>query len=415
MLQRRTLLTVAIVLLCAGMTSCTPAADSSADAESTTEAIDPALLERAQELTQRYVIVDGHIDVPYRMTEFEEDITEATDGGDFDYPRARAGGLNAPFMSIFIPADRQEIEGSAKTLADSLIDMVEGFVERAPDKYAIATSVADVQQHKEAGLISLPMGMENGAPIETLDDLQHFYDRGIRYITLTHGRDNQICDSSYDSTRTWNGLSPFGEQVVDAMNRRGIIVDISHLTDSTIFQVLRRSKAPVFASHSSARHFTPDWERNMSDELIKAMAERDGVIMINFGSSFLRSEYQEQGRALGQRIDQYLTENNLDPRSAEGAMYREAQRKSNLIGTVQDVADHIDHVVALTSVDHVGLGSDYDGVTALPAGLQDVSTYPNLVAELLKRGYSDEDVGKILGGNALRVWASAERVAREMQ
>ena len=400
-----------LVLLLAGMTNCTPSSDESADT-----GLDPALLERARDLTQRYIIVDGHIDVPYRMVEYEEDITQATAGGDFDYPRAKAGGLNAPFMSIYIPAERQAIDGASKALADSLIDMVEGFVERAPDKYAIATSVDDVRRHKDEGLISLPMGMENGAGIEDdLANLQHFYDRGIRYITLTHALDNRICDSSYDTTRTWNGLSPFGEQVVDEMNRLGIIIDISHLTDSTIFQVLRRSKAPTFASHSSPRHFTPGWERNMSDDLIKAMAEGDGVIMINFGSSFLRGEYQEQGNALGQRIEQYLADNNLSPGSAEGAAYREQQRKTTPIGTLHDVADQIDHVVALVGVEHVGLGSDFDGVTALPAGLQDVSEYPNLVAELLHRGYSDEDVEKILGGNALRVWAGVERVAEALQ
>ena len=404
---------VFLVLFLASMTNCTPSSDEPAAAET---GLDPALLEQARDLTQRYIIVDGHIDVPYRMTEYEEDITEATDNGDFDYPRAQAGGLNAPFMSIYIPSDRQATEGAARALADSLIDMVEGFVERAPDKYAIATSVDDVRRHKDEGLISLPMGMENGAGIEDdLANLQHFYDRGIRYITLTHALDNRICDSSYDSTRTWNGLSPFGEQVVDEMNRLGIIVDVSHLTDSTIFQVLRRSKAPVFASHSSPRHFTPDWERNMSDELIQAMAERDGVIMINFGSSFLRQEYQEQGDALRQQIDAYLEANNLTPGSPEGAAYREQQRKTNPIGTLQDVADQIDHVVALVGVEHVGLGSDFDGVTALPAGLQDVSEYPNLVAELLQRGYSDEDIEKILGGNALRVWTGVERAAQELQ
>ena len=190
--MRRRLALPFLVLLFAGMTGCTPADSADSGPENTAAAIDPALLERAQDLTQRFVIVDGHIDVPYRMTELEEDITQATEGGDFDYPRAKAGGLNAPFMSIFIPADRQEIEGSAKTLADSLIDMVEGFVERAPDKYAIAVSVDAVRRHKEQGLISLPMGMENGAPVATLDDLRHFYDRGIRYITLAHSKSNHL-------------------------------------------------------------------------------------------------------------------------------------------------------------------------------------------------------------------------------
>ena len=367
--------------------------------------------EKAQNLAQSMLIVDGHIDLPYRMTNYTEDISEATIGGDFDYPRAIEGGLNAPFMSVYIPAARQDVPESARSLADSLIDMVEGFARHAPDKFAVATSTADVLNHQEAGLISLPMGMENGAPIHSIEDLEHFYERGIRYITLTHGRDNQLCDSSYDSTRTWGGLSPLGEEVVDHMNRLGIIVDVSHLTDSTIVQVLRRSTAPVLASHSSARHFTPDWERNLSDELIRMIADREGVVMVSFGSSFVRSEYQELGRELGAQIDQYLADNNIDPKSEEGVRYRESQRKENPIGTLEELVDHIDHVVEIAGIDHIGLGSDYDGVTALPAGLQDVSTYPGLIAELLNRAYSDEDIAKILGGNAMRVWEAVERVA----
>lgn len=369
--------------------------------------------EQAGEIARRALIIDGHIDLPYRMTKFEEDVAGVTIGGDFDYPRAIAGGLNAPFMSIYIPSDRQEIPGAAKALADSLIDMVEEMARRAPDKFAIARSAREVRRHQQLGLVSLPMGMENGAPIETLDDVRHFHERGIRYVTLTHARDNHICDASYDSTRTWGGLSPFGEEVVDSMNRMGIIVDVSHLTDSTIYQVLRRSRAPVLATHSSARHFTPGWERNMSDDLIQELADRDGVIMISFGSTFLRGAYQEASRSLGDRIDALLA--GIDPGTREGALAREEMRKANPIGTLEDVADHIDHVVALVGIDHVGLGSDYDGVTALPAGLQDVSTYPDLIAELLLRGYKEEDIEKILGGNALRVWEDVERVARELQ
>ena len=367
--------------------------------------------QRAQELAQSFLIIDGHIDVPYRMTHFTEDISQTTIGGDFDYPRAKQGGLNAPFMSIYIPSYRQDIPGSARHLADSLIDMVNGFAMNAPDKFAIATHTEDLEKHKEAGLISLPMGLENGAPIHSVEDLEHFYQRGIRYITLTHALDNQLCDSSYDSTRTWGGLSPLGEQIVDHMNRLGIIVDVSHLTDSTIAQVLRRSQAPIFASHSSARHFTPGWERNMSDVLIEKLASKDGVIMINFGSSFVRGGYRQQSQALSEKIDRHLANNNIDPSSEEAARYRESQRKNNPVGTLAEVADHIDHVVNIAGIDYVGIGSDYDGVTALPDGLPDVSSYPNLVAELLSRGYSEGDIGKILGGNALRVWQEVERIA----
>ncbi len=368
-------------------------------------------MDHAHKLAQENLIIDGHIDTPYRLSTYMEDISQETFGGDFDYPKAVAGGLNAPFIAVYIPSSRQDIPGSARSLADSLIDMVEGFVTHAPDKFALVTRSSDLAKHKEAGLVSLPIGMENGAPIETVEDLEHFYDRGVRYITLTHGRDNHICDSSYDSTRTWGGLSPFGEKIVDHMNRLGMMVDISHLTDSTIAQVLRRSAAPVIATHSSARHFTPGWERNLSDELIRSTASKGGVVMVSFGSSFIRGEYLEQNRALSSRIEAFLEENNIDLGSERGFLYREEQRKSNPIGTLPELVDHIDHIVDLVGIDHVGLGSDYDGVTGLPEGLEDASTYPNLIAELLRRGYSEEDIAKILGGNALRVWQKVEEVA----
>ncbi|MXZ18380.1 MAG: membrane dipeptidase [Rhodothermaceae bacterium] len=370
-----------------------------------------ATMDHAHRLAQELLIIDGHIDVPYRLSTYMEDISQETIGGDFDYPKAVAGGLNAPFISVYIPSVRQDVPGSAKSLADSLIDMVEGFVANAPDKFAIATRSSDLAEHKEAGLVSLPIGMENGAPIESVEDLEHYYARGIRYITLTHGRDNHISDSSYDSTQTWGGLSPFGVEVVDHMNRMGIIVDISHLTDSAIEQVLQRTVAPVLATHSSARHFTPGWQRNISDNLIKATAANGGVIMVAFGSLFVRGEYYVQNQALSASISAYLEENNIDPESEEGFLYRERQRKSNPIGTVGDLVDHIDHIVDLVGIDHVGLGSDYDGVTGLPEGLEDVSTYPNLIAELIRRDYSEEDIAKILGGNALRVWQQVEEVA----
>ncbi len=385
-------------------------------APANTSIVDEALRARAVELAHDAIIVDGHIDVPYRMTDDPEDISGRTAGGDFDYVRAKAGGLDAPFMSIYIPSDRQETPGAAKALADSLIDMVNGFAEASPEKFAVATSVEDVRKNHERGIISLPMGMENGAPIEDdLANVQYFYERGIRYITLTHGKVNQLSDSSYDTTRTWQGLSPFGEQVVREMNRLGVIVDISHVSDSAFYDVMRITRAPVLASHSSVRAFTPGWERNMDDAMIRRLAENDGVIMINFGSSFLDMKYQAEGTRIRQQINTYLAQNGLERTAPEAIAYLRQQRKANPVGTVQDVADHIDHVVSLVGVRHVGLGSDYDGVFALPAGLQDVSEYPNLVAELLRRGYSDEDIRGILGENALRVWSAVERVASDLQ
>lgn len=367
---------------------------------------------RAERLAQEHLIVDGHIDLPYRLSSYMEDVTEAAPLGDFDYPRAKAGGLNAPFMSIYIPVERQDDYGGARALADSLIDMMEGIAEAAPDKFAIATSPEDVRRQFGDGLVSLPLGMENGAPIgEDLANLQHFYDRGIRYVTLAHAEPNQISDSSYDSTRTHGGLSDFGRDVVREMNRLGMMVDVSHITDDAFDDVMAVTTAPVVATHSSARHFTPGWERNMSDALIRRLAENGGVLMINFGSSFLRGEYQDDADPAQANIAQYIEANNLEEDAPEARRYAQKQRLAHPIGTVGDVADHIDHVVELVGIDHVGLGSDYDGVFALPVGLQDASTYPVLIEELLRRGYTEDEIVKILGENLMRVWAEVEQAA----
>ena len=259
------------------------------------------------------------------------------------------------------------------------------------------------------------MGMENGAPVEDdLGNLEHFRERGIRYITLTHSENNQICDSSYAEEATWQGLSPFGLEVVAEMNRLGIMVDVSHVTDETFFQVLEHSTAPVIASHSSCRHFTPGWERNMDDDMIRALGEAGGVIQINFGSAFLTAESNERSLATWAAIEAFTEEQGLEDHSPEVEAFAEEYRRENplTLADVTDVADHIDHVVALVGVDHVGIGSDFDGVgESTPTGLKDVSQYPNLIRELLDRGYSEADLAKILGLNTLRVWAEVERVA----
>ncbi len=374
---------------------------------------DDALMERAERIAQEHLIVDGHIDVPYRLRDYDENVAEATATGDFDYPRARAGGLDAAFMSIYIPVEIQDDYAAARARADSLIDRVEEIAERAPEKFALATSPEDVHENAEEDLISLPLGLENGAPIgEDLSTLQHFYDRGIRYVTLAHGEVNQFSDSSYDSTRTHGGLSALGQDLVREMNQIGMIVDVSHITDEAFYDVMETTTAPVLATHSSARRFTPGWERNMSDAMIERLAENGGVIMINFGSSFLRGEYQATGETVGTEIERRMEAEGLDPETPEGRRAYAELRKSYPIGSVTDVADHIDHVVDLVGIEHVGLGSDYDGVFALPAGLQDASGYPNLVAELLARDYAESDIRKILGENALRVWTEVEQAAQ---
>ncbi len=367
------------------------------------------LHKKALKMAGEILIVDTHIDVPYRLNKHFDDISGET-SGNFDYVKAVRGGLNVPFMSIYIPAQRQNL-GTAKSLADSLIDMIEGFTEKWPDKFVQAFSVRDVKQQFSKSKISLAMGMENGAPIENkLENLQYFYDRGIRYITLTHSKSNQICDSSYDPERKWKGLSPFGREVVKEMNRIGIMIDISHVTDSTFYQVIEISKAPVIASHSSCRKFTPGWERNMSDEMIKSLAENDGVIQINFGSSFVNDKYRLNLDPLWKHIEK----NNMSFNDPETQAYIKKYKEEHPIdfADITEVVAHIDHVVKIAGIDHVGLGSDFDGLgDSLPTGLKDVSNFPNVIYELLKKGYSCKDIKKICSGNLLRVWERVEEVA----
>jgi len=369
----------------------------------------------AQRIARSSIIVDSHIDVPMKLAMKAPDLSLANESGDFDYPRAVAGGLNAPFMSIYTPAS-YEAEGKSKAAAEMLIDLVEEMIATAPDKFALATSVADVRSQFDAGLISLPMGMENGSPIDgDLANLQHFYDRGIRYITPAHSLSNHLSDSSYDENRQWNGLSQFGKEAIREMNRLGIMVDVSHVSDEAFWQILEISGAPLIASHSSARSFTPGFERNMNDEMIVAMAEKGGVVQINFGSTFVNQTARDYGDARKAAGKEYLIGH---PDLTEAYIWEKypaiyAEEHGPLpFATVDDVLDHFDHVVKLAGVDHVGIGSDYDGVgDSLPTGLKDVSSYPNLVAGLLQRGYSEEDIRKILGENLLRVWAAVEAYA----
>jgi len=369
---------------------------------------------RANALARELIIVDTHIDVPDMLRGHWEDISKRLPDGEFDYPRAKEGGLKASFMSIFIDAS-EEKKGTAFASAEELIDMVDKFARDWPDKFGMAASVPDVLRIAAEGKIALCLGMENGAPLQgKLENVSHFYKRGIRYITLAHAKDNHISDSSYDTSRTWHGLSPFGKKVVVEMNRVGIIVDVSHISDEAFYQVMEVSKAPVIASHSSCRFYTPGFERNMSDEMIRKMAQKGGVIQINFGSSFLTDEYRQKMLAARALIESHLDSLNLTRADSAGKAYEKSYLRDHPLGyaDVADVVDHINHVVSLVGVNHVGLGSDFDGVgDELPTGLKDVSQYPNLILHLLQAGYSDDDVRRICGGNLLRVWTQVENTA----
>jgi membrane dipeptidase len=399
----RHFLTVAVIVV---SIACSPYNEVDAPAD---------LARRANQLAQESVIVDGHIDLPHRLNKEWDDVSISTEDGDFDYPRAVAGGLNAPFMSIYVPAENET--EAARELADTLIGIVSRIVDESPDKFAIPFSADDIRQHFAAGIMSLPMGLENGSPIGSdLDLVQYFHDRGVRYITLTHSLSNQISDSSYDDNKQWDGLSDFGFELVRKMNRVGMMVDTSHVSEGAFWDVMDVAKAPVIASHSSARHFTPGWERNMSDDMIKRVAESDGVVMINFGSSFVTREAQEYSENRKHAFEDYLEMNELEKSDELQSVFNDLYARQNgpyPYATIAQTLDLFDHVVALAGIDHVGIGSDYDGVgDSLPVGLKDVSSYPNLIRGLLERGYSNDDVKKILGENLLRVWADVETHAR---
>lgn len=389
---------------------------------------DAELKSYASKLAHDYIITDGHVDLPYRLLEdnFHLDssslkilVSISPEDGNFDFERAKKGGLDAPFMSIYVPSSYQEQPDKGKAFADSLIDLVSGITKQIPDKFAPANSPAEVEANFKAGKISLPMGMENGAPIgDDLKNVQYFFDRGIRYITLTHGTDNQICDSSYDTTHTSRGLSAFGKLVVAEMNKVGIMIDISHVDDSTFYQVMKLTKAPCIASHSSCRAFTPGFDRNMTDDMIQKLGANGGVIQINFGSTFLDSTVRAQNSMNLKKLQSILDEKNLKQTDSLAKPIIEQFQKENPyhFADVQDVASHIDHVVKLAGIDHVGLGSDFDGVgDSLPTGLKDVSEYPNLIYALLKMGYTESDIEKICYKNVWRVWNRVEEVAKEIQ
>ena len=332
----------------------------------------------AQELAQEMIIIDTHLDTPIQLymqqskNGFYEDITKAS-SLHFDFDRAVSGGLNVPFFVIFTPPSAEE-KGTAFEMAKDLIKILEDIMNKHPSKFRLVKSPEEITNEK--GVMQVVYGMENGAPIESkLSNIKVLSDMGINYITLAHSKSNHISDSSYDSNKNWGGLSPFGRKVVAEMNKQGVMIDISHVSDAAFYEVLKLTKTPVIASHSSLRHFVPGFERNVSDDMLRELAKNEGVIQICFGSEFIA----------------------------------EKKKYPNLVVTVKDVADHIDRVKELVGIDHVGIGSDYDGWRNFPVGLEDTSTYPNLIKELLNRDYTKEEIKKIFGGNLLRVWREVKR------
>ena len=373
----------------------------------------------AEQIAQDSLILDSHIDVPYRLWRQHlegleiDDISGSTDG-DFDFIRARKGGLNVPFFSIYLPASTQE-DGTSHQMANHLIDMVEDIVTLYPKKFILINSVADLGSITKKNIVGIALGMENGAPIQgDLSRVQYYFDRGIRYITLTHSKTNHISDSSYDENIQWHGLSEFGKNLIEEMNKVGIMVDISHVNDEAFYQAIEISQVPVIASHSSLRYFTPGFERNVDDAMLSKLAEKGGVIQINFGSSFISKRPRDYLVKMNSFLESRLGQ-NLEEVSEQDIRETRSEFIANNpypYASLDEVLDHFDRVLQLVGIDHIGIGSDYDGVgDTLPIGLKDVSTYPALIQGLLERGYSRKDIQKILGGNLIRVWKEVEEYA----
>ena len=316
------------------------------------------------------IVLDSHCDAPTMLAD-GADFGSYVEGGQVDYSRMQKGGVDASFFAIYTSNERSGESAALRAL--EMIAHLYDSLEENRDIVSLATTVDDIIKNKELGKISILLGMENGLPIQKdLSLLRLFYRMGVRYLTLTHNGDNEICDSAASPDGKWGGLSPFGIKVVSLMNQLGMMIDVSHISDAAFYDVIKYSSKPPIASHSCCRELCGH-RRNMSDDMIRAIAQKGGVIQVNFYPPFLSDNYENEEI------------------------------------TSATVANHIDHIVSLVGIDYVGIGTDFDGIEMTPNDLKDVSQLPNLFEELRKRGYSEEDIEKISGANFLRVMRENEQ------
>ena len=371
---------------------------------------------RAEKLHRRSIVLDTHIDTTQRLFSADYDFGKRNATGHVDLPRMREGGLDAAFWSIYMAGTVTGPEAVKRSLR--LIDGVRELVARYPNDLVLTTTAAEVRRAHKQGKIAVLMGMEGGHMIDDdLGVLRTYAALGIRYLTLTHGRNTNWADSSSEPPKN-NGLTDFGKQVVRELNRLGVLVDISHVSDKTFYDALEVSQAPLIASHSSLRSIA-NVPRNMTDEMVQALAKKGGVIQITYVNGFISQELADAQESLSEERRAKLAEvdklyaNDPAKRTEERArVNREISAKSPKVSW-EKIIEHIDHVVKLVGVDHVGLGSDFDGAT-MPEGMNDCSMLPKITDALLKKGYKEKDVEKILGGNLLRAMEDAERVSRAM-
>ncbi len=372
----------------------------------------------ALKIHQSALVFDGHNDLPYRIrndadSSFDSlDIAKPQPTLHTDIDRLKKGGLGAQFWSAYVPCSTMT-EGGATRLALEQIDLIKRMVARYPDTFAMAYTADDVVRVRQSGKIASLIGIEGGHAIEnSLGTLRMFHELGVRYMTLTHADTLDWCDSATDD-QPHGGLTDFGEKVILEMNRLGMLIDISHISAEAMRDVLRVTKSPVIASHSStfaiAQH-----PRNVPDDVLKLVAKNRGVVMVNFFSGFVEPVAANRSK------DVFNVRRDLKAKHPDEREYQKAWdqwKKDNPMprGTIHTVIDHIEHIIKTAGIDHVGLGSDYDGVNLLPEQLEDVSCYPFITQALLDRGYAAGDIRKVLGGNALRALREAESVAREMK
>lgn len=406
---------IGFVLIALGISSCGEKPET-----------EEALVQRALEIHKKVLTLDTHADTPMRMIEPGFDMAERHDpnetGSKVDYPRMQEGDLDAIFFAAFVAQDIRDDEGNtrAKALCLQMIDSVIASTERNSDIVGLALNPEDAYTLEKEGKRAIYIGIENGYPIgEDLSNVELYYNKGVRYITLVHSSNNDLADSATDPKGTeHDGISPFGAQVIGEMNRLGIMVDVSHGNDSVFYDAIKMSKAPIIASHSNARAVT-NHNRNMTDEMLKLMADNGGVVQLTMLANYLRDATPNAERdsimaALRANMKP-VAEMTDEERVAVRKQFQELNEKyPDPPATVKHVADHIDHIVKVAGIDHVGIGCDFDGGGGIE-GVFDASEVMNITIELVKRGYTEEQIEKIWGGNLIRVFHDVQAVAQEIQ
>jgi len=369
------------------------------------------LTDEAKAIHREALLVDGHNDLPWQYREkndlsfYSIDIRRPQKNLHTDIPRLREGGVGAQFWAAFVPASTRKDSSSIKMTLEQ-IDVIHRFVKAYPQDFEFALSVEDILRIRKAGKIASLIGIEGGHSIDnSLGVLRTYYDLGVRYMTLTHSETLDWADSATDKPKS-KGLSPFGEEVVREMNRLGMLVDLSHVSADTMRHALRITRAPVVFSHSSAFALA-DHPRNVPDDVLKLLPKNGGVVMVNFYSGFIVPEAARLRKKMFEAVRE-LKKKYPDDKEFQVAL--DAYRKDNPIprGNIHDVVDHIEHIIKVAGIDHVGIGSDFDGIDSTPVQLEDVSKYPLITQELLNRGYKKDQILKVLGGNIMRVFRAAE-------